>query len=153
MTISNKLLSVHEESPIQDENSTNKYQLIEAQATANNLDLPDWSQMSDDTYRVYYVAALRAQALLWKGRATERASYKASHYEKSSETLFVQAYVSGGQRGFHLRGKIQKRQRRAAIDIMSNFNFLRVGEHLSSLGEKWAEWRLLSLEVAEEADF
>ncbi len=153
MTISNSLLSVHTEGSIQSEKDSAPQQLSAAQATAVELDLPDWSQRSDSIYRVYYVAALRTQALLWKGRATERASYKASRYEKSSETLFVQAYVSDGRPGFHLRGKIQKRQRRAAIDVMCNFNFLCVGESLGTLGEEWAEWRLLSLEVAEGADF
>ena len=150
MTISKKTLPVHTEAPVQ--NGTTSY-LIEAQALANNLVLPDWSQMSDNAYCVYYVAALRAKALLWKGRATERASHKVSRYEESSGTLFVQAYVSGGRSGFHLRGKIQKRQQHAAIDIMCNFNFLCVGEHLGTLGEEWADWRLLSLEVAEEPDF
>ena len=149
MTISNNLLSVQSE----DENITAKQPLIVAQETANRLDLPDWSHMSDNAYRVYYVVALRAKALLWKGRVTKQASYKASRYEESSRTLFVQAYVSDGWPGFHLRGKIQKCQQHAAIDIMCNFNFLCVGEYLGTLGERWAEWRLLSLEVAGEADF
>ncbi len=40
-----------------------------------------------------------------------------------------------------------------SIDIRGNGQFPQVGQHLGTLGEEWAEWRLLSLEVAEEADF
>ena len=154
MTISNKSLSVQKEDSVQEEDE-NKQRLMVAQETANNLDLPDWNQMSDYLYRVYYVVALRVQALQWKGRAIERATHKVSRYERSSNTLFVQAYVSGqpgGQPSFHLRGRMQKQRATVAIDLMSNLNFLRVGEYLGMLGEEWADWRLVSLEVA-EADF
>ncbi len=68
-------------------------------------------------------------------------------------TLFVQIYVPGQTDSLHLRGEIRSERSLAAIDIIGNGNSLQVGQYLSTLGEEWANWRLLSLEVAEEVDF
>lgn len=139
---------------IQSELGSAQQRLSDAEATARQLDLPAWSQLATDgIYRCGYIVTLRTQALQWKVRATQRASFETCRYQENSRTLFVQAYAPGQLNSVHLRGQIHCQQSYLNIDIRGNCNSLQVGEHLSTLGEPWADWRLLSLEVAEEAGF
>lgn len=160
MTISNYLPPVYTEGRLQCE-ETAQESLSAAEAAAANLDLPCWEKMAaDGIYRCSYVIALRTQALRWKVQAIEQAAFTTWRYSETARTLFVQVYAPGQTDSLHLRGEIQDEgfpqkavPAYAAIDIMGNGNLLQVGQRLGPLGEQWADWRLVSLEVAEEAGF
>ncbi len=138
----------------QSELGSAQQRLLAAEATARQLNLPAWSQLATDgIYRCGYIVTLRTQALQWKVRATQRASFETCRYQENSRTLFVQTYAPGQLNSVHLRGQIHCQRSYLNIDIRGNCNSLQVGEHLSTLGEPWADWRLLSLEVAEEPGF
>lgn len=126
--------------------------LSAAEAIANKLDLPDWSQMSDGIYRCGYIVALRTQALQWKIEATKRSSLATCRFDFATRTLFVQSYVPGCPKN-HLRGEIRCEHSHATVDIRGSGRVVCVGQYLSTLGERWANWRLISLAIAEEADF
>lgn len=155
MTISNNLLSVHTEGSIQREEQSAQQRLSAAEASASRLDMPDWSQISTDgIYRYGYIVTLRTQALMWKIQATNRAAFETCYYSEPTKTLFVQTYAPGQLDSVHLRGKIQNEQcSQVNLDMIGNCNFLQVGGCLSALGEQWADWRLISLEIAEEGGF
>ncbi|MGI8932940.1 MAG: hypothetical protein ACR2FS_02600 [Phormidesmis sp.] len=154
MTTANNRPSVCTEGSLQGAQDSAQQRLSAAEATANQLNLPDWSQISDDgIYRCGYIVTLRTQALQWKVQATERALFETCYYSEATGTLFVQTYSPECLNSVHLRGKIQHQQYHAAIDIRGSCTSLRVGECLGTLGERWADWRLLSLEVAEKPGF
>ena len=153
MTIPNILSSVHTEGSIQGEQDSAQQRLLASEATANQLDLPNWSQISvDGIYRCGYIVALRTQALQWKVRATKRV-IETCYYSETTGTLFVQMYALGQIDSVHLRGKIQSQQSQLNLDLIGNCNSLQVGECLSALGKQWADWRLISLEIAGEGGF
>lgn len=153
MTISNYSSSVYTEGSVQIEKDSAQQRLSAAEATADKLDLPDWRQIANDgIYRCGYVVMLRTRALQWKVEATKQAAFETWRYSKALGTLFVQIYVPGQTDSLHLRGEIRSERSLAAIDIIGNGNSLQVGQYLGTLGEEWANWRLLSLEVA-EVDF
>ena len=155
MTISNNLLPVHTESSIQSEKHSAQQRLSAAEAIANQLDTPDWRQIATDgIYRYGYIVALRTQALMWKIRATNREGFPTCYYSEPTKTLFVQTYALGQLDSVHLRGKIQNEQcSQINLDMICNCSFLQVGGCLSALGEQWADWRLISLEIAGEGGF
>ena len=154
MTISNILPPVHTEGSIQGEQDSAQQRLLAAEAIARQLDLPDWSQISADSiYRCGYIVALRTQALQWKVRATKRVTFETCYYSQTTGTLFVQIYVPEQIDSVHLRGKIQSHQSQLNLDFIGNSNSLQVGGCLSTLGKQWADWRLISLEIAGEGGF
>ena len=154
MTISNHLPSVYAEELRSIEKDSAQQRLSAAEETADKLEFPDWRQIANDgIYRCGYVVMLRTKALQWKVEATKEAAFKTWRYSEALGTLFVQIYVPGQIDSCHLRGEIRSEQSHAAIDIIGNGNSLQVGQYLDTLGEEWANWRLLSLEVAEEPGF
>lgn len=157
MTISNYSSSVYAEGPPLREESTAQQRLLQAEAAANELNYPDWKQIaSDGIYRYGYIIAVVTQALKWKAIANQQLCYQDCWYKRSVNTLFVQTCIPGCLENYHLRGQMVCDQDEGAlisIDISGNGKFPQVGQYLSTLGEEWANWRLLSLEVAEEVDF
>ncbi|MGB3292278.1 MAG: hypothetical protein WBB01_04685 [Phormidesmis sp.] len=152
MTISHRP-SVCTGGQLQSEEVTPQQRLSAAEATADKLDLPDWSQLSDGIYRYGYIVMLRTRALQWKVQATSQAAFTTWRYCDAARTLFVQIYVPGQTDSLQLRGEIQSEQSCAAINIIGIGNSLQVGQYLGSLGDQWADWRLVSLEVADEPRF
>lgn len=101
----------------QGEQHSAQQRLSDAEAIARQLDLPDWSQLSTDgIYRCSYIVALRTQALQWKLRATQQSGVDICCYQKSSKTLFVQAYAPGQMNSVHLRGQIRSQHAQITID-------------------------------------
>lgn len=154
MTIFNYLPPVHTGASLPLEEDSAQQRLSAAEATADRLDLPDWNQIAaDGIYRCGYIVMIRTRALQWKVQATRQATFETWRYSETTRTLFVQIYVPGQRDNLHLRGEIQSERSHAAIDIIGNGNSLQVGQRLGSLGKRWADWRLISLEVAHEAGF